>query len=144
MYSSHIDILLVEDSMDDAGLALRALAQKNLIDKVLHLRDGDEALEYLFSPSLIRLPKVILLDLKMQRIGGIELLRKIKANDKLRLIPVVVLTSSSEDKDIAEAYTLGANAYIVKPVNYENFVATVSDLGVFWVVHNEAPKSKQL
>jgi two-component system response regulator len=135
-----VDILLVEDNPDDAGLAIHALRKNNLASNLLHLHDGEEALGYLFSQDLTSIPKVILLDLKMPKVDGIEVLKRIKADARLKVIPVVVLTSSKEDRDIVESYKLGVNAYIVKPVDFDKFVRAISEIGLFWLLLNEAPK----
>lgn len=134
-----IDILLVEDNPDDAGLTIRALKKHHLANKLLHLTDGEEALNFLFSSDHNHLPKLILLDLKMPKVDGIEVLRKVKSDPDLRVIPVVILTSSKEEQDIVESYQLGVNAYIVKPVEFDRFVKAVSDLGFFWMLLNESP-----
>lgn len=134
-----VDILLVEDNMDDAGLTLRALKKHNLANHVLHLHDGEEALTFLFSESAPSPPKLILLDMKMPKIDGIEVLRKIKSDPTLKVVPVVMLTSSKEERDIIESYKLGVNAYIVKPVEFDLFVKAVADLGLFWLLLNEPP-----
>jgi two-component system response regulator len=135
-----VDILLVEDNPDDAGLAIHALKKNNLAGNLIHLHDGEEALAYLFSHGLTSIPKVILLDLKMPKVDGIEVLKRIKSDERLKVIPVVVLTSSKEDRDIVESYRLGVNAYIVKPVDFEKFVRAISEIGLFWLLLNEAPK----
>jgi len=136
-----VEILLVEDNMDDAGLTIRALRKNNLANNLIHLTDGEEALQFLFGEKTVdEMPKLILLDLKMPKVDGIEVLRKIKGDDRLKVIPVVVLTSSKEDRDIVESYKLGVNAYIVKPVDFEKFVRAVSDVGLFWLVLNQPPK----
>lgn len=135
-----VEILLVEDNPDDAGLTIHALKKHNLANNLLHLLDGEEALAYLFSPNLSSIPKVILLDLKMPKVDGIEVLRRIKSDDRLKVIPVVVLTSSKEDRDIVESYKLGVNAYIVKPVDFEKFVKAISEIGLFWLLLNQSPK----
>ncbi len=140
-----IEILLVEDNMDDALLTIRALKKKNLSNNIHHLKDGAEALEYIFGQldedpnAIIDKPKVILLDLKMPRVNGIEVLEKIKSDDRTKAIPVVVLTSSNQDPDIAKCYALGANSYIVKPVGFDNFMSTVSELGMYWMLLNQRP-----
>ena len=139
MSNSIIEILLVEDNMDDAGLTIRALKKNNLANHLLHLHDGEEALAYLFSEPPNPIPKLILLDLKMPKIGGIEVLKKIKSDDQKKVIPVVMLTSSKEDQDIVVAYEMGANAYIVKPVGFDNFLTAVTELGMFWLVSNQSP-----
>lgn len=135
-----VEILLVEDSPDDAGLTIHALKKHNLANNLLHLLDGEEALSYLFSPELKSIPKVILLDLKMPKVDGIEVLRRIKSDERLKIIPVVVLTSSKEDRDIVESYKLGVNAYIVKPVDFDKFVKAISEIGLFWLLLNQSPK----
>ncbi len=133
-----VDILLIEDNPDDAGLTIRTLKKNNLGNHLIHLEDGQDALDFLFNEEN-RMPKLILLDLKMPRVDGIEVLRKLKSDEKKRSIPVVVLTSSKEEKDIVEAYKLGVNAYIVKPVDFDQFVKAVTQVGLFWVVLNQPP-----
>lgn len=135
-----IEILLIEDNPDDAGLAIHALKKINLANNLLHLQDGEEALSYLFSPEMTTIPKVILLDLKMPKVDGIEVLRRLKSDERRKIIPVVVLTSSKEDRDILESYKLGVNAYIVKPVEFDKFVKAISEVGRFWLVLNQSPK----
>ena len=135
-----VEVLLIEDNPDDAGLTIHALKKINLANNLLHLHDGEEALTYLFSNDLTSIPKVILLDLKMPKVDGIEVLRRLKSDDARKIIPVVVLTSSKEDTDIVEAYKLGVNAYIVKPVDYDKFVKAISEIGMFWLVMNQPPK----
>jgi two-component system response regulator len=105
----------------------------------MHLADGEQALEYLFNPSVTQLPKLILLDLKMPKVDGIEVLAKIKSDPRLKIIPVVVLTSSKEENDVIESYRMGVNAYIVKPVDFDKFVKAVSEIGYFWLMLNEPP-----
>lgn len=139
MYRDVVEILLVEDNMDDAELTIRALKKYNLANHLLHLQDGSEALEYLFSHEGI-IPKVILLDLKMPKVDGIEVLRRIKSSQETRMIPVVVLTSSNEEQDIVESYALGVNAYIVKPVEFDKFTKAISELGLFWMLLNQSPR----
>jgi two-component system response regulator len=136
-----IDILLVEDNPNDAELTLRALKEHNLANTVHLARDGAEALEFLFGegPGRTAVPKVILLDLKLPKVDGLEVLRRLKADDRTKLIPVVVLSSSREEPDIATSYRLGANSYIVKPVDFEAFVRAVSDVGLYWLLLNESP-----
>ncbi|RQW03505.1 response regulator [candidate division KSB1 bacterium] len=137
-------ILLVEDDPNDVELTLTALTENNLANKVVSVRDGEEALDYLYKRGKYAArpegyPIVILLDLKMPKVDGLEVLRQIKADEKLKLIPVVILTSSSMDKDLVESYKLGANAYVVKPVDFYNFIEAVKKVGVFWALINEAP-----
>lgn len=138
MNRSVVEILLVEDNMDDAGLTIRSLQKHHLANHLLHLQDGEEALHYLFDDKS-NMPKLILLDLKMPKVDGIEVLRKLKSDEKRKVIPVVVLTSSNEERDIIESYRLGVNAYIVKPVDFDKFVKVVCDLSFFWLVLNEPP-----
>lgn len=140
MEDNAIEILLVEDNPDDAGLTIRSLKKNNLTNNLLHLKDGEEAIEYLEKNKNNNLPKVILLDLKMPKIDGIEVLKHIKQDETLKLIPVVILTSSKEENDIVETYKLGVNAYIVKPVDFTKFAKAVSDIGFFWLVLNQPPK----
>ncbi len=138
--SKAIEILLIEDSFDDAELTIRALKERNLANHLRHISDGEEALQYLFETPANPYPKLILLDLKMPKVDGIEILKKIKENEVLKIIPVVVLTSSKEERDIIESYKLGVNAYIVKPVDFDKFLDAVSQLGFFWLVLNQPPK----
>ncbi|HMJ68859.1 MAG TPA: response regulator [Cyclobacteriaceae bacterium] len=135
-----VDILLVEDNPDDAGLTIRALKKHNLANNLVHLTDGEEALQFLFAEGKNNMPRLILLDLKMPKVDGIEVLKRIKSSEEKRIIPVVILTSSKEERDIVESYKLGVNAYIVKPVDFDKFVKAVSDLGLFWLVLNQPPK----
>ncbi len=137
-------ILLVEDDPRDVELTLTALGEKNLANEVLVVRDGAEALDYLhrrggFSRHTPGNPAVILLDLKLPKIDGVEVLRQIRADEQLKMIPVVVLTSSREERDLVEAYQLGVNAYVVKPVNFSEFVTAVKEIGLFWAIINEPP-----
>ncbi|HYG17437.1 MAG TPA: response regulator [Ohtaekwangia sp.] len=134
-----VEILLVEDNPDDAELAIRALKKHNLANNLLHLQDGQEALEFLFSTQVNTMPKIVLLDIKMPKVDGIEVLRKIKGDPERKVIPVVVLTSSKEERDIIESYKLGVNAYIVKPVEFDKFVKAVSEIGFFWLLLNQPP-----
>ena len=137
-------ILLVDDSPRDTELAINALAQNNLANEVVALRDGVEALDYLyrrgqFAGRTNGQPAVVLLDLKMPRVDGIEVLRQIKSDPQLKMIPVVVMTSSREEQDMVKSYQLGVNAYIVKPVRFQEFVEAVKQVGAFWAVVNEPP-----
>jgi two-component system response regulator len=138
MIQKAVEILLVEDSPDDAELTIRALKKNNLANHLLHLEDGQEALDFLFDAEN-GMPKLILLDLKMPKVDGIEVLRRLKADDKRKVIPVVMLTSSKEERDIVESYKLGVNAYIVKPVDFNQFVSAVTELGLFWLILNQPP-----
>jgi len=137
-------ILLVEDNPFDAELALTALAGSHLANELLHLPDGAQALDFLFRRGTYvkqtgALPAVVLLDIKMPKVDGMEVLRQMKNDSVLRSIPVVMMTSSREEQDLVESYMLGVNAYVVKPVQFENFVEAVQQVGVFWAVLNEPP-----
>lgn len=138
-------ILLVEDNPDDVALTLRALKKSKIMNEVVVAQDGVEALEYLFLTGKYAgrdtkaLPQVVLLDLKMPRMDGLEVLQRVRSAEQTKLLPVVVLTTSSEDKDRVESYKLGANSYIRKPVDFEQFVKAVQNLGLYWLVLNEAP-----
>lgn len=134
-----VEILLIEDSFDDAELTIRALKKRNLANNLHHIADGEKALEYLFDNPQNPFPKLILLDLKMPKVDGIEILRRIKEAPTLRTIPVVMLTSSKEERDILESYELGVNAYIVKPVDFEKFQEAIDQIGLFWILVNQPP-----
>ncbi|MHA1769248.1 MAG: response regulator [Candidatus Thorarchaeota archaeon] len=139
-------ILLVEDNTDDVLLTLRALQRANILNEVVVARDGVEGLDYLTCQGQYATrdkndaPVVVLLDLKMPRMGGLELLQKMRAIDSLRLLPVVILTSSKEERDICESYNLGANSYIQKPVDFDQFVQAIRTLGLYWLVLNVSPQ----
>ncbi len=143
---SEVEILLVEDNPSDVELTLRALKARNLANQVFVARDGAEALEFFFGDQGHPLreigvtPRVILLDLKLPKVDGLEVLRRLKGDERTRRLPVVVLTSSKEEPDIAAAYRLGANSYIVKPVDFEAFARAVSDVGLYWLLLNEQPR----
>ena len=142
-------ILLVDDSPRDTELALDALAQHNLANEVVALRDGVEALDHLyrrgsFADRAAGQPAVVLLELKMPKVGGLEVLRQMKSDLQLKMIPVVMLTSSREDQDLVNSYHLGVNAYIVKPVGFQEFVEAVKIVGAFWAVFNEPPPGSVL
>ena len=132
-----VEILFVEDNLQDAEMAIRALKKNNMATQLLHLQDGEEALNFLFSDTIRSLPKLILLDLKMPKVDGIEVLRKIKSDPARRVIPVVVMTSSKEECDIVDSYELGVNAYIVKPVDFDKFSKAISEVGSFWLGLNQ-------
>ena len=137
-------ILMVEDDAKDVELTLTALEEYNLVNEVVVTNDGEEALDYLYcrGPFQTRSgenPAVILLDLKLPKVDGLEVLKQIKSDEKLKLIPVVVLTSSKEEKDMVASYKLGVNAYVVKPVDFHEFVNAIKELGAFWAVINEPP-----
>lgn len=141
-----VDLLLVEDNVNDAELTIRALKKNNMANNLFHVRDGEEALEFIFAPGkfsdrkdLLLRPKIILLDLKLPKVNGIEVLQKIKADPRTRSIPVVILTSSKEDPDIQKCYALGANSYIVKPVNFEGLAEAIKNLGFYWLLLNQPP-----
>ena len=140
-----VEILLVEDNPTDAELCIRALKQSNLANKLVWVKDGAEALDFIFARGnfsyrdVINGPKVILLDLRLPKVDGMEVLRQVKADERTRTIPVVVLTSSKEDRDIAESYKLGVNSYISKPVEFDEFAKTVSELGMYWLLVNHPP-----
>ncbi|HTX19121.1 MAG TPA: response regulator [Bacteroidota bacterium] len=141
---SHGRVLLAEDDLRDVELTLEAFREHNLLNEVDVVRDGVEALEYLnaqgkFAGREQRNPVLILLDLKMPRLNGIEVLRAIRSSERLRLIPVMILTSSQESRDLQECYGLGANAYVVKPVDFREFVESVKTAGVFWALINQPP-----
>lgn len=140
-----VDILLVEDNLSDATLTIMALKNKNLANKLLHVKDGAEALDYIFAQGAFsnrkieETPKVILLDINMPKVNGLEVLKKMKSDDRTRRIPVVILTSSNEDRDLIECYKLGANSYIVKPVDFDKFTEAVAELGLYWMILNKQP-----
>jgi len=144
--SNMVEVLLVEDSPEDRELALRAFKKANLTNLIEIARDGAEALEFLFCEGAYADrkfedgPKLVLLDLKLPKIDGLEVLRQIKGDPRTKSIPVVVLTSSKEQQDVIESYSLGVNSYIVKPVNFERFVAAVRDLGFYWLLLNQPPR----
>jgi two-component system, response regulator len=140
-----VEILLVEDNPNDVELTLRALKANNLANNVFVVKDGAEALDFIFCEGkyaerqIKNPPKVELLDLKLPKVDGIEVLRRMKADDRTKIIPVVVLTSSKEEPDVIRSYKLGVNSYIIKPVNFDKFVETVAELGLYWILTNKAP-----
>ena len=142
-------ILLVEDNRDDEELTLRALRKSNIMNEVVVARDGEEALDYLLGRGryITRdadlMPAVVLLDLKLPKIAGVEVLREIRSHPRTRRLPVVVLTSSKQDRDLAEAYDLGANSFIYKPIDFEKFTEAVGHLGMYWMLFNEMPPLNQ-
>ena len=143
-------ILLVEDNPDDELLAIRALKKNKIMNEVVVARDGAEALDYLFGTGAYEgrdtsvMPQVILLDLKLPKISGLEVLKRLRNDDRTKLLPVVVLTSSKEDRDLNESYRLGANSYIRKPVDFVQFSEAIKQLGLYWLVLNEAPPPKDV
>ena len=140
-----VEILLVEDNDNDAEMALRALKKNNISNKVTRLKDGEEALEFLFGTgefegrSVHNHPRVILLDLKMPKVDGLEVLKAVRSNKDTENIPIVMLTSSREERDVVEGYKLGVNSFIVKPVEFNSFMKAVKDIGIYWVILNELP-----
>lgn len=143
MESKSVEILLVEDNPYEAELAIRGLKKHNFANNLHHIDDGAEALDFIFGRGKYvdhtETPKLILLDIKLPRIDGIEILRQIKSNEKTRSIPVVVLTSSKENQDVKACYELGVNSYIVKPVDFDSFAKAVAELGMYWMLLNTAP-----
>jgi len=145
MADEQFEILLAEDNAEDAEMTMRALRRNNLVNQLHWVKDGAEALDYLFCTgayagrSASRPPKLVLLDIKMPRVDGIEVLRRLKADPATRAIPVVVMTSSNEERDVVESYRLGVNSYIVKPVQFDDFMQTVSKIGLYWVLTNRVP-----
>jgi two-component system, response regulator len=141
-----IEIILVEDNIHDAELTIRALKKNKLANNLVHLKDGAEALDFIFGNGeyndrdISIMPKVILLDIKMPKIDGIQVLRRLKENDKTKQIPVVILTSSKEHPDIEICYQLGASSYIVKPVEFDGFIKAITDLGFYWLLLNNPPE----
>lgn len=142
-------ILLVEDNPDDVELTLRAVRKKNIANRVVVARDGVEALDYLFGTGDFTgrdaddLPQVVLLDLKLPRVDGLEVLRRLRADERTALLPVVILTSSKEDRDLVSGYSLGANSYIQKPVDFSAFIEAVASLGMYWLLLNERAPAHQ-
>ena len=146
MAPEQVEILLAEDNPEDAEMTLRALRRNNLANKLHWVKDGAEALDYLFCTGeyagrdASRPPKLVLLDIKMPKVDGIEVLRRLKANAATHSIPVVVMTSSDEERDVFESYRLGVNSYIVKPLQFDAFIETVAKIGMYWVLTNRVPQ----
>ncbi len=143
---NEVEVLLVEDNPSDAELTMRALRKRNLANKLFHAKDGAEALDFVFAQgSFLQRrvengPKVVLLDLKLPKVDGLEVLRCIKSDERTKKIPVVVMTSSREDRDLATCYEYGVNGYVVKPVEFEDFSRAVTELGFYWLLLNETPR----
>jgi len=139
------DVLLVEDNPNDALLTIRSLKEQNLANEIVHLSDGQAALDYLFaegiysSRNIQKVPKVVLLDLKLPKVGGLQVLKRLRDDARTKLLPIVILTSSQEESDLVESYKLGANSYIVKPVEFENFSKAIREVGLYWLVLNKPP-----
>lgn len=144
MDDNKVEILLVEDNPHDAEMTIRTLKKINLANRLIHLKDGADALDFIFARGIFadrhieNRPKVILLDIKMPKIDGIEVLRQIKSNEATKTIPVVIMTSSKEEQDVITSYNLGVNSYVVKPVHFESFAKAVSDLGFYWLITNQS------
>jgi two-component system response regulator len=142
-----IDVLLCEDNADDAELTIRALTKQGLAVSLVHLKDGEEVLHYLFCTgpyagrNAADVPRLIILDIKMPKVDGLEVIRRLKSDSRTNKIPVVMLTSSKEEKDILESYSLGVNSYVVKPVEFEGYVKAVSTLGLYWLILNQPYQS---
>jgi len=142
--NKEVEILLVEDNVSDAEMTIDALKQNKLVNKLMHVKDGAAALDFVFGEGIYaespvtNMPRLILLDLKMPKVSGLEVLQKIRADERTRKIPVVILTSSKEDPDIQRCYDLGANSYVVKPVEFEEFQKAIADLGLYWMMVNHS------
>ncbi len=146
MNPNSVEVLLVEDNLSDAELTIRELKKHNMTNNLVHLKNGEEALDFVFATGsfagtrdISYPPKVILLDIQMPKVNGMEVLQKIKADQRTKMIPVVILTSSKENPDIQKCYDLGANSYIVKPVNFEGFAEAIRNMGFYWLLLNQAP-----
>jgi CheY-like chemotaxis protein len=146
MNHNSVEVLLVEDNINDAELTIRELKKHNMANNLVHVKNGEEALDFIFATGpyagtreIHFSPKVVLLDIQMPKVNGIEVLQKIKSDSRTKSLPVVILTSSKEDPDIQRCYDLGANSYIVKPVNFESFAQAIKNLGFYWLLLNQAP-----
>jgi two-component system, response regulator len=147
MILNTVDVLYVEDSLHDAELTIRELKKNKMTNNLLHVKDGEEALHFIFATGkysgvhdIQHTPKVVLLDIQMPKVSGIEVLEKIKSDPRTSSIPVVILTSSNESLDIKKCYSLGVNSYIVKPVNFEGFTEAIKNLGLYWLLLNKSPE----
>lgn len=142
-----VEILLVEDNPDDAEIALRALSKQHISNRIIHVRDGKEALDFLFGRGTFegrdarRKPKLVLLDLKLPKVSGLEVLKILKGDPFTRHIPVVILTSSREERDLVEGYDLGANSYLLKPVDFQRFCDCMREIGFYWLLLNQLPQN---
>jgi len=142
---NQVEVLLVEDNMHDAEMTIRSLKKVNLANNLVHVKDGEEALDFIFARGKFidrkaaDFPKVILLDIKMPKVDGIEVLKQLKSHESSKTIPVVIMTSSREEQDIINSYQLGVNSYVVKPVDFEGFARAVSQLGLYWLLTNQPP-----
>ena len=145
MNGKSTDILIVEDNANDALLTIRSLKEHNLANNIVHVRDGQEALDYLFAKGAysdrdpLNLPKAILLDLKLPKLDGLQVLARIRDDERMKCVPVVIFTSSQEEGDLEKSYKLGANSYIVKPVEFESFTAAIKQMGLYWLLLNKLP-----
>ena len=145
MEKQEVEILLIEDNLHEAELTIRSLKKHHLANRLKHIDDGSDALDFIFSTGVFAgdksqfNPKLILLDLKLPKVDGLEILKKLKSHEHTRMIPVVVLTSSREERDIIDSYKLGVNSYIVKPVNFDSFAQAISELGLYWLLLNQHP-----
>lgn len=143
---NEVEILLVEDNPNDAELTIRALKKHHLANNLVHVRDGAEALDFVFAKgkyserNIKNGPKVVLLDLKLPKVDGLEVLRQTKSDERTKVIPVVILTSSKEEQDVVRSYQLGVNSYIMKPVDFDKFIKAVSELGLYWLLLNQPPR----